>query len=223
MGLTATFAVTATGSSLQYQWRKNGALILGATASTYVTPATTFADSGASYQVTVSNSAGAVSSNAATLTVTARAPRAGDLRFQQVDAPSTVNGWGHPLAGLSTDVPGRGAAYYSPSIGTPLYVGSNGNCAPPSVSNQGVSCAWFYSTIPFAPAPGGSLTTGYAGDFYADFQSDLQNPATFYNSEINPMTSGSVITSLDLEPGNNLFGLSWVQPTPPQTPVQPAQ
>jgi hypothetical protein len=78
----------AAGSSQQYQWAKNGAAIAGATGSTYVTPATAFADTGSSFTVTVSNSAGSVTSNAASLTVTARAPMADDLRFQQVDAPS---------------------------------------------------------------------------------------------------------------------------------------
>ena len=120
MGLSATYSVTATGSSLQYQWAKSGAAITGATSSTYTTPATAFSDSGASFTVAVSNSAGSVSSRAAALTVTARAPMAGDLRFQQVDAASTVNGWGNTGVGLSTDIDGRGAAYYSSSVGTPL-------------------------------------------------------------------------------------------------------
>src|SRR5580704_14587504 len=86
MGLSASYSVTATGSSLKYQWAKNGAAIAGATGDTYATPTTAFTDTGASFTVSVSNSAGAISSNAASLTVTARAPAAGDLRFQQVDA-----------------------------------------------------------------------------------------------------------------------------------------
>jgi Zn-dependent metalloprotease len=68
-GQTATFSVTATGGSLSYQWKKNGTAISGATAASYTTPATTTADSGSSFTVTVSNSAGSVTSNAATLTV----------------------------------------------------------------------------------------------------------------------------------------------------------
>jgi hypothetical protein len=142
MGLSATYAVSATGSSLQYQWAKSGAAIAGATSSSYTTPATGFSDSGASFTVAVSNSAGTISSNAASLTVTARAPMAGDLRFQQVDAASTVNGWGNAGVGLSTNIDGRGAFYYSPSLGTPLYVGSAGNCATPPTLD-GVGCAWF--------------------------------------------------------------------------------
>ena len=70
-GQTATFSVAATGSSLRYQWQKNGTDIAGATASSYTTPATSNADHGASYSVTVSNSAGAVTSSGAILTVSA--------------------------------------------------------------------------------------------------------------------------------------------------------
>ena len=45
-GESATFSVTATGTSLSYQWRKGGADIPNATSSSYTTPATSVADSG---------------------------------------------------------------------------------------------------------------------------------------------------------------------------------
>ena len=70
-GQTATFSVTATGTApLSYQWQKNGTAVSGATSSTYTTPATTTSGSGTQFTVTVSNSAGSATSNAATLTVT---------------------------------------------------------------------------------------------------------------------------------------------------------
>ena len=70
-GQMATFSVSAAGQSpLTYQWSKNGSAISGATSATYTTPATTTADSGASFQVTISNSLGSATSNTATLTVT---------------------------------------------------------------------------------------------------------------------------------------------------------
>jgi len=69
-GQTATFTVVATGTApLTYQWRKGGTAILGAASSSYTTPATTSADNGAQFTVVVSNVAGSVTSNAATLTV----------------------------------------------------------------------------------------------------------------------------------------------------------
>ena len=75
-GQMATFLVKATGTSLSYQWKKNGTHITGATSSSYTTPATSSADSGAKYSVSVSNSVSSVTSNTATLTVsdTAVAP-----------------------------------------------------------------------------------------------------------------------------------------------------
>jgi hypothetical protein len=73
-GKTASFSVTASGTSpMTYQWKKNGAAISGATASTYTTPAETTADNNAQFSVAVSNSAGNANSSAAILTVTAAA------------------------------------------------------------------------------------------------------------------------------------------------------
>src|SRR6266566_4065649 len=69
-GQTASFTVVAAGTApLGYQWQKNGASIAGATAASYTTPATTTADSGATFRVVVTNTAGTVTSSAATLTV----------------------------------------------------------------------------------------------------------------------------------------------------------
>jgi hypothetical protein len=231
MGLPATYAVTATGTSLQFQWKRNGAPIVGANASNYTTPATVFADSGASFSVTVSNSTGTADSAVAALTVTARAPMAGDLRFQQVDAPSTVNGWGN-AAGLATDLPGGFFTSYSQSIGTPFYVGLTGNCVVPP-STDGVGCAWFYSANPAAAYSGSaSLSVSYVSDSYANLQADLQSSAwpglQSAGTSLTPSSDGSVITSLDLESADALFALSWIQSTqesgflPNQVTVAPA-
>ncbi len=66
-GDTATFSVTASGTGVTYQWKKNGTAIAGATSSTYTAPAAAWGDDGAQYVVVVSNSGGgAVTSNAAT-------------------------------------------------------------------------------------------------------------------------------------------------------------
>jgi hypothetical protein len=74
VGQTATFAVTATGTApLSYQWQKNSANISGATATSYTTPITATGDSGAKFDVVVSNSVGSVTSAMATLTVSAAA------------------------------------------------------------------------------------------------------------------------------------------------------
>src|SRR6266550_4174162 len=71
VGQTATFTVVATGTApLSYQWQKNTTAISGATSASYTTPATTSADNSAKFVVVVSNTAGSVTSNPATLTVT---------------------------------------------------------------------------------------------------------------------------------------------------------
>jgi len=70
-GQTATFTVVATGTApLAYQWRRAGTAISGATSASYTTPATVAGDSGSTFDVTVTNSVGTVTSSAATLTVT---------------------------------------------------------------------------------------------------------------------------------------------------------
>lgn len=67
----ATFSVTATGSApIGYQWRKNGTAISGATRSSYTIASVRASDAG-TYSVVVSNASGSVTSNDATLTVTA--------------------------------------------------------------------------------------------------------------------------------------------------------
>jgi hypothetical protein len=77
LGQTATFSVTASGSSLSYQWNKNGSTVSGATSASYTTPATVDGDNGAKFTVVVSDSGGSVTSAAATLTVTAASGSAG--------------------------------------------------------------------------------------------------------------------------------------------------
>lgn len=68
---TATFAVVATGTApLTYAWTRNGIPISEATTASYTTRPTTHADNRARYAVRVSNAAGAVTSDAAVLTVT---------------------------------------------------------------------------------------------------------------------------------------------------------
>jgi hypothetical protein len=69
-GQTATFSVVASGTApLSYQWQKNAANIAGASSSMYTTPMTAPGDNNSLFRVVVSNSAGSLTSNTATLTV----------------------------------------------------------------------------------------------------------------------------------------------------------
>ena len=70
VGQSATFSVTAAGTApLSYQWQKGTTAITGATSASYTTAAATTSDNGTQFSVVVKNSAGNVTSNAATLTV----------------------------------------------------------------------------------------------------------------------------------------------------------
>lgn len=69
-GQPATFSVSATGTTpLAYQWRRNGASIAGATATSYTLGSAQLTDSGAFFDVRVSNAIGAATSESAQLTV----------------------------------------------------------------------------------------------------------------------------------------------------------
>jgi hypothetical protein len=68
-GKSAGFSVTVSGTApFSYQWMKNGSSILGATGSTYSISSVSSSSAG-SYAVIVTNAAGSVASNSATLTV----------------------------------------------------------------------------------------------------------------------------------------------------------
>ena len=67
-GANATFTVTAAGSGLTYQWRKNGTNISGATLASYTLNNITAADA-ANYSVVVTGTCGNVTSNNAALVV----------------------------------------------------------------------------------------------------------------------------------------------------------
>jgi hypothetical protein len=67
-GSPASFSVTATGTGLTYQWKKEGVAISGATSNTFTIPSVSPSDGG-NYTVTVTGTCGAVTSNAALLTV----------------------------------------------------------------------------------------------------------------------------------------------------------
>ena len=74
-GQAASFSVAASGDApLAYQWQRNGADIVGATATNYAIAATALADSGVAFRAVVSNAAGTATSNAATLTVVMSVP-----------------------------------------------------------------------------------------------------------------------------------------------------
>lgn len=145
VGNTATFSVTASGTApLNYQWQKNGTNITGATSASYTTPATSLGDSGSTFRVIVSNSAGNVTSTSATLTV--NSPGGGGTLpspWQDIDiGPVGVAGSASDAGGTFTihgagaDIGGTADSFnylYQPLSGDgsiTLHVASLGNTAP---------------------------------------------------------------------------------------------
>lgn len=68
-GEPVLLGVTATGGNLQYQWRRNGTAIAGATSRVLNIESATAADDNAEFSVVISNSIGSITSSAATLRV----------------------------------------------------------------------------------------------------------------------------------------------------------
>ena len=196
MGLSATFTVSALGNPLNYQWSQNGTPIAGATTDEFTTPTTTSADNNSTVTVTISNSLGSVTSTPATLAVTARAPKRGDLRFQQVDAASTVNGYGG--GGEGTDFTGYGGDGQNPGIGAPLSIGPG--C--PATGSDQFGCEWEVSEYGLPEGMTG-LSVNYGGFPLGEFSSELSSLSV-------PTT---VVTGLDVEPLSSIFAASWISTT----------
>ncbi len=185
-GQTATFSVTANGTAtLTYQWTKNGTAISGATSASYTTPATTTADNGAKFAVTVTNSAGNIASNAATLTVNAATlvlnASTGTLNFGSVNIGSNNSlGVTFTNAGNSTvtisGVTLSGAGYTASGVSTGLML----------TSGQAATL-----TVTFTPSGTGSLPGS------ATVTSNATNsPAviTFSGTGVQPVPHSATLT-----------------------------
>jgi hypothetical protein len=184
---SASFSVTATGYLLNYQWRKNGTDISGATGATCQINLAEFADAG-SYTVVVSNFLGsATSSPPAVLTVTAPLPGAvvawGNDDHGQSTVPAAAQsgvvaiaaGWNHTLALKSN---GSVLAWGSNNVGqTNVPVGAQSGVTAiaaglyhnAALKSDGSVVVWEddsggQSTVPVAAQSG--VTAIAAGGFY---------------------------------------------------------
>jgi hypothetical protein len=160
-GQTAAFSVSATGTApLRFQWRQNGANIAGATAATYITPATTGDTSGATFDVVVTNGMGSATSSPARLIVNSGTPA---LAF----SPGSVF--------FGTQAVGAGGATPTPvqlsnsgtaalTITSILMIGPNNSDFGLSQSCPGTLAAGANCTlnISFTPVSGGPRRVGIA-------------------------------------------------------------
>ncbi len=200
LGDAATFSVKISGTnSVSYQWSKNGSPIAGAVASSYTTPPTVAADNDSNFAVNITDGLG-LAIQSATARLLLNAPKAGDLRFQQIDAPSTMDGYTNVA---SSNIIGGLVDTWN-GYGSPLRLFAVGACGPNTIP---VNCSWFFFAF---SSPGPGLVTTYQSNVLSSFQSDL-----------NALPTNAVITSLDFEPANGAYGMSWIKSDPTQnfTPV----
>jgi Abnormal spindle-like microcephaly-assoc'd, ASPM-SPD-2-Hydin len=145
--------VAAAGTApLSYKWMKNGTPITGATSSTYTTPATTTSDNSSQFTVMVGNSAGSVTSNPATLTVSA-------ITSQLTANPSTLS-FGNINVGASSS-----QSVTLTNSSTANITISNVSISGPGFNVSGVPSGLILATgktatlnVTFAPTASGSVT-----------------------------------------------------------------
>jgi hypothetical protein len=183
-GQTATFSVIAIGTTpLSYQWLQGNTAINGATSSSYTTPPTTMANSGEQFLVQVSNTAGSINSNTATLTVNANSGGSTDVVTHHYDisrsgvnsaettlTTTNVNAMTFGKVGeFSVDGQIDGQALYVsqlaiPGLGTKnvLYVATENDSVyavdADSIGGTSATILWKSSVLPSGEAPADSAS-----------------------------------------------------------------
>ncbi len=197
LGSKATFVVTANGSgNLTYQWYRSGLAIPSSASTSYVVPAVSPGDDGANFSVQVSNRYGSVLSRTATLGVGPRAPDPLDLRFQQVDSPSTFNGYhGNGGAAVGNLLP-LGGLKFPYAIGTPLSVGPG--CQYGGTVLDISDCGWVDQTFA-QPAGTVRIDTSYQSYRFSQWPAIATQVSDLH----------SVITGLDLAPAFDSCAIGW--------------
>jgi len=155
-GQTATFTVVATGTPpLSYQWKKGGTTILGATSSSYTTPAATSSDNNSQFIVAVSNIAGSVTSNTATLTVNPAQP-------PQITTTSLPSGQVQTSYSASLQATGGGSPYTWLVIGGQLPNGLTLSSSNGTISGTPTLAGTFMFTIQVNDNAGALASAGFS-------------------------------------------------------------
>jgi len=169
----AYFSATGEGSPLPtYQWMEKPpgtntyTTISGATSSLYITPATTLADNGTQYECVISNVAGSVTSNPATLTVyieppiittqpnnePVTAPATATFTVVASSTPAPTYQWLQEAPGATTytNIPGATSASYTTAATTVAMSGTQYECV---VTNPAGSVTSSSATLLVYPTP----------------------------------------------------------------------
>lgn len=169
-GQAATFSVVASGSSLTYQWQRDGTDIAGATSASYTTPATTTQMSGQTFDVVVRNAAGQqVTSTPVALTVTAAAPVAcaavpaapGGLVSSAATSSSLAIGWAAVTAPAHCSITGYNVyismtSGFAPSSANLLIAGL---ASPAYTSSNLAAATTYYYLVEALDAQGASAAS----------------------------------------------------------------
>jgi beta-galactosidase len=203
-GGTAQFSVTANGSPLlTYQWQKNNANIAGANAAVYTTPAVQTTDSGSTYDVVVTNSAGTVTSTAANLTVTAGT--APTIVTQPAGAAVSA---GQSVT-LSVVAAGSGPLHYQWLLNTTTNVGTDASTF--SIASAQTSDAGTY-TVVVTNGSGSVTSSGAAVTVSGGNGPDLALDATASASSQNGGNAPMYAFDGDLTTANRWESLQGIDP-----------
>ncbi len=192
-GQTATFSVTAAGTApLSYQWKKNGTPISGATSATYTTPPAAASDNGAQFTVTISNLAGSLTSNAATLSVN----------------PATL------LLDSSASTLNFGSVSLGSSKQMPAQITNSGNSGVSlsgvTLSGPGFTVSGISSGTTLAPGQSATLNVTFAPSSTGGSSGSIVIASNATNSPLTITLSGSGV-----QPVPHTSTLSWTASTSP--------
>ncbi len=206
-GQTASFTVVAGGTApLSYQWQKNGASIAGATTASYTTPVTTTADSGSTFNVVVSNTAGTMTSAAVTLTVNAAAvgptittqPANQTVTAGQTASFTVVAGGTAPLSYQwqknGASIAGATTASYTTPVTTTVDSGSTFRVVVSNAAGT-VTSAAATLTVSATPAPAIQLSSSSINFGNAVIGSSLSQALIITNSGTATLTITQIMES----------------------------
>lgn len=183
-GSVVTFSASATGgSSFNYQWRRNGIAIVGATNATLTINGVTTLDAG-NYDVQVSNGIGLVTSSLAQLTIVT-APSAPVISVQPA-ARTALLGTSTTLAVAASGAPSPSYQWRKDGIAIANATGPTLTIASVQLGDAGnydVVVSNSVATVASQPAGLRVITRSYAGTYFGSYGNSLGNFALYVRDD----------------------------------------